>query len=683
MKKYIVASVIAVALFVGISQARAVTFDDLWREIISLKQQVVELKSQLGATVLRSGATLDVSKTNITSVREAPTVDLLPVTPSLIPVAVPTTSVAIPSIKTTETVVTPIVSNITTATTADASWYCQQYPQDPACVSAVSIQPISTSFSRNLAFGEKNEEVKKLQLTLIAKGYLSSDSATGFYGNGTAAALQKFQTSVGIASDGRAFGPQTQAAFNGNGGAQVQQAGGTSFGNYPPGCTSWQGYSPTTGLPCSPVGVPVAPNNLLPCSTTNATPQIKVLSPNGGEVYQVGQQITVKWSTCNIPATAYVDIYLTFQGQGGIQGHVLNTGTYTFTAQPITTGGLTILGLNYKVLVRMYGAMTEDYSDNLFAINGAQQSCSINTPVIVTSGSTTSQYVAAGTVNGVVDATQVTYQFSSSQPATISELKFLVGGPNTVTSVKVNGIVAPVVGGVAWLQGLNIPITQFGGGTNVTAYVSYSPVGISNLPSNTQSMINLTSAKVICGSTSSVVDTTASGASEKMFVVGSKPIVTVNTSSNSGLNLYTENKIGEVTVAADSHGNIKINDIVFNSFSSNINAVGYLAPRIADGSTTIGFSTCAFTGQGTFLCEFGSSSNTDYDGYVIAAGTSKTFNLFATVTGTAANNQAVVGTSLSYGGFNWDDMATNGTSGTDLKGFHIYGFPTGTYSIHQ
>lgn len=37
-----------------------------------------------------------------------------------------------------------------------------------------------------------------------------------------------------------------------------------------------------------------------PSLTTSCAPSITVLSPNGGEVYKAGQQITVKWKSCNL-----------------------------------------------------------------------------------------------------------------------------------------------------------------------------------------------------------------------------------------------------------------------------------------------------------------------------------------------------------------------------------------------
>lgn len=41
---------------------------------------------------------------------------------------------------------------------------------------------------------------------------------------------------------------------------------------------------------------------------SSPNPQIRIISPNGGETFQSGQTITVNWETCNIPATDLIKI---------------------------------------------------------------------------------------------------------------------------------------------------------------------------------------------------------------------------------------------------------------------------------------------------------------------------------------------------------------------------------------
>lgn len=67
--------------------------------------------------------------------------------------------------------------------------------------------------SKPLKRGMTNSsEVKKLQLFLISKGYLSADP-TGKYGQQTVEALKKFQAEKGIKGDGTLVGPATRSAI--------------------------------------------------------------------------------------------------------------------------------------------------------------------------------------------------------------------------------------------------------------------------------------------------------------------------------------------------------------------------------------------------------------------------------------------------------------------------------------
>ena len=116
------------------------------------------------------------------------------------------------------------------------------------------------------------------------------------------------------------------------------------------------------------------------CLPTTA-PYIKVLSPNGGEIYQAGQQITVTWSTCNPNSNqAYILVVLrSIPSDMGTKeiGWYPNTGTANITLP--TTGGLNNLltsGKYYKISLElgdggMGRIVPTDDSDNLFTINNS------------------------------------------------------------------------------------------------------------------------------------------------------------------------------------------------------------------------------------------------------------------------------------------------------------------------
>jgi hypothetical protein len=111
-------------------------------------------------------------------------------------------------------------------------------------------------------------------------------------------------------------------------------------------------------------------------------PHIQVLSPNGGEIYNVGQQAVVKWRSCNGNSddTARIwmeqiigtDIRSTF-----ITNAPEQPGSYTISRLPYTIGQTPItFGKNFKFKVEYLtnigttaNVLATDESDNLFTIN--------------------------------------------------------------------------------------------------------------------------------------------------------------------------------------------------------------------------------------------------------------------------------------------------------------------------
>ena len=103
------------------------------------------------------------------------------------------------------------------------------------------------------------------------------------------------------------------------------------------------------------------------CLPTTA-PWLKVLSPNGGETYTVGQTITVKWKDCNVPSSSN-DIVVALHQNGDWQNVVFlseattNDGSKIFTIPNVTLG-------SYKIRIGSASAnVQQDFSDNLFTIN--------------------------------------------------------------------------------------------------------------------------------------------------------------------------------------------------------------------------------------------------------------------------------------------------------------------------
>lgn len=109
------------------------------------------------------------------------------------------------------------------------------------------------TFTTNLTIGSTGADVVALQTTLISKGFeipkiQSGESVKGYFNEETKDAVIAYQKSVGIEATGF-VGPLTRASLN------------------------------------------------AACTAEN-TPEIKVLSPNGGEVWQLGTNMNISW---NVP----------------------------------------------------------------------------------------------------------------------------------------------------------------------------------------------------------------------------------------------------------------------------------------------------------------------------------------------------------------------------------------------
>lgn len=125
----------------------------------------------------------------------------------------------------------------------------------------------------------------------------------------------------------------------------------------------------STGIPLQP-GTP-APKTCKPWSK----PWIQIISPNGGETYAGGQEMTITWKSCNIPQSSQVVVLL--ESSVGVFPYLtsntnipsilsLNDGIETFVIPTSNYSGLTT-GL-YKARVTTTPGLLE-YSDNFFTIN--------------------------------------------------------------------------------------------------------------------------------------------------------------------------------------------------------------------------------------------------------------------------------------------------------------------------
>jgi len=99
------------------------------------------------------------------------------------------------------------------------------------------------------------------------------------------------------------------------------------------------------------------------CSSGSA-PSIKVLYPNGGEIFTAGQKVNIKWESCNVK-----NIYISMADGGHDMGHfsekaIPSTQNYFSWTVPNVSGSYYRIGIDDN-------ASAFDASDNSFTINSS------------------------------------------------------------------------------------------------------------------------------------------------------------------------------------------------------------------------------------------------------------------------------------------------------------------------
>jgi len=114
-------------------------------------------------------------------------------------------------------------------------------------------------------------------------------------------------------------------------------------------------------------------NNMQQDCLSTTTPWLKVISPNGGETYTAGQQITVKWESCNIGGHP-IGVVLNKANMNWDDGNPIvfatgapedstpNDGIETFTIPA------SVNPEQYKIGIQRDNSNYEDSSDNSFTI---------------------------------------------------------------------------------------------------------------------------------------------------------------------------------------------------------------------------------------------------------------------------------------------------------------------------
>jgi hypothetical protein len=319
----------------------------------------------------------------------------------------------------------------------------------------------------------------------------------------------------------------------------------------------------------------------------------------------------------------------------------------------------------------------------------------VDNPTVVTASTTSAQFIAAGGTAGAADASKLTLNFVSTNGASvINKLKFTAtdsdANNDAISFVKVGGVSAPVVGGTAYLTGLSLQVPN-GGSLSKEVLVSYSKVGTGATTPGTTASVALSEFEYTSGGTTiTTTGLTIPATAINMTLVGSKPTVIVPSVTGSGFSLTSDMKIGEVTVVADSKGNIKLDRIIF---TSSVSGYSNAPIAITDARITLGTDSNAITGSlctptGLFVtCNLGTASTTDYDGLEITAGTSQMLSLYGTASGAnTGTGKAQVSTKIvaQATDFIWDDTSTVGGAGSKaLTASNIVNFPNSSYTVSQ
>jgi peptidoglycan hydrolase-like protein with peptidoglycan-binding domain len=265
----------------------------------------------------------------------------------------------------------------------------------------VDLPLINYTFTKTLASGMKSDEVTKLQQVLAENVYYEGEM-TGVMDKLTVQELKDFQTDNGLEVTGTT-GPKTRALLS-----ELSRHHG-------------------------------------PCA--GGQPAIRVRKPNGGEVYQAGQIITVRWRTCHISNSAQLIIAIQHHvpagnGYGGGNYASNLVGNYP-SGSTINDKSETVIlptqysghpfGQNFKIMITThpFGGTVYDVSNNLFTINSSV----VHTPSLVVSAEypTTGALVTSALFSGMQIA-RFKVTNTGTVPATLNNIRLIDGGSHSGTS---------------------------------------------------------------------------------------------------------------------------------------------------------------------------------------------------------------------------------------------------------
>ncbi|HUC88565.1 MAG TPA: hypothetical protein VMR49_00855 [Candidatus Paceibacterota bacterium] len=341
-----------------------------------------------------------------------------------------------------------------------------------------------------------------------------------------------------------------------------------------------------------------------------------------------------------------------------------------------------VILLSYQTFRSIFNSRSSVVEPSNLGASATTVTCSnLNTPVLVASSTTAGQYIAAGST-GIADAAKFTYKFTfGNNGCTIAGIKELKFSATNATSVKVGGISAPVISGVAYLAGLSLTVPAGSSNLNVDVYVSYPAVGSGGVASNSTSQIALTYVKYWATAKSGnnyagsniITAITPSISAPMMMLVNSKPAITVSQSGNSVLAVGS-NEVIDATVTADTHGSIKLNSLpiklsVIGATLSNSSII------VKDSSNSVVATTNTSVTSGNPVISFSK-------GYALTAGKSQTFKVYISIASINKTGAASLAASLGdSSNFSWSDSTGKVMTGNNKT--YLYNYPTNSSAIYK
>jgi hypothetical protein len=253
---------------------------------------------------------------------------------------------------------------------------------------------------------------------------------------------------------------------------------------------------------------------------------------------------------------------------------------------------------------------------------------------------------------------------STNGSSVINDLVFTTTGTaGAIESVTINNMTLTPNGTTVTFSGINLNVPAGNNGVNFPMTVKYSTAYVgsgSGVATGATAGLTLSSMKATADGQSPATTAPALTVSNTMTLRASLPSVVkgasagsygVNGSASAALGV----KVGSIVVSADSKGDIVVGEVPFS-----ISAPGaILATTLKVGGTIakdkLGANVTSCTAASSGSCTFTA-------GYRISAGTSVTFDVFATIdTTTAAGTlDASIGAATD---FTWsDDVTTAGTA---------------------